>query len=137
VAVTYRVLRFSRQAFYAWDADPVGNRDFDDAHLVNAILDVHSDDPEFGYRFIADVLTADPSLAGASENRIWRLCLENGLRSSQAEHRTAEGKLNLCAVKLVAASCALRGEHRSRGSGWFLGGCCVAGWLPEQAHADG
>ena len=29
---------------------------WDDAHLVNAIVDIHRDDPEFGYRFIADEL---------------------------------------------------------------------------------
>ena len=44
VAVTCRVLGFSRQAFYAWDS-PVSDRDLDDAHLTNAALDVHADDP--------------------------------------------------------------------------------------------
>jgi putative transposase len=81
VTVTCRVLGFSRQAFYAWDANPVSDRDWDDAHLVNAILDVHGDDPEFGYRFIADELAADPSVVDASENRIWRLCRQNGVAS--------------------------------------------------------
>jgi transposase InsO family protein len=81
VAVTCRVLGFSRQAFYAWDADPVSDRDWDDAHLVNAIRDVHGDDPEFGYRFIADELAANPSVVDASENRIWRLCRQNGITS--------------------------------------------------------
>jgi hypothetical protein len=81
VAVTCRVLGFSRQAFYEWDADPVSERDWHDAHLVNAILDVHGDDPEFGYRFITDELAADPGVVDASENRIWRLCRENGVAS--------------------------------------------------------
>jgi putative transposase len=81
VAVTCRVLGFSRQAFYAWDADPVSDRDWDDAHLVNAIRDVHGDDPEFGYRFIADELAANPSVVDASENRVWRLCRQNGITS--------------------------------------------------------
>lgn len=82
VAVTCRVLGFSQQAFYdAWDADPVSDRDWHDAHLVNAILDVHGDDPEFGYRLIADELAADPGLVAASENRIWRLCRDNGVAS--------------------------------------------------------
>ena len=81
VTVTCRVLRFSRQAFYAWDADPVSDRDWDDAHLVNAIRDVHGDDPEFGYRFIADELAANPSVVDASENRVWRLCRGNGITS--------------------------------------------------------
>ena len=56
VAVTCRVLGFSKQAFYQWRADPVTERDWDDAHLINAAIDIHHDDPEFGYRFIADEL---------------------------------------------------------------------------------
>ena len=47
---------FSKQAFYKWSADPVTQRDWDDAHLINAALDIHADDPAFGYRFIADEL---------------------------------------------------------------------------------
>lgn len=58
VAVTCRVLGFSRQAFYAWDRNPVSDRDLADAYLTNAALDVHADDPEFGYRFVADELAA-------------------------------------------------------------------------------
>ena len=58
VAVTCRVLGFSKQAFYAWRQNPVSQRDWDDAHLINAALDIHADDPAFGYRFIADELPA-------------------------------------------------------------------------------
>ncbi len=57
VAVTCRVLGFSKQAFYKWrKKHPVTQRDWDDAHLINAALDIHADDPAFGYRFIADEL---------------------------------------------------------------------------------
>src|SRR3712207_6225773 len=52
VAVTCRVLGFSTQAFYKWQANPVSQRDWDDAHLINAAIDIYHDDPEFGYRFI-------------------------------------------------------------------------------------
>jgi hypothetical protein len=45
VAVACRVLGFSKQAFYAWKAAPVTERDWSDAHLINAALDVHRDDP--------------------------------------------------------------------------------------------
>jgi hypothetical protein len=48
VAVTCRVLGFSKQAFSAWRKDPVSWRDWDDAHLINAATDVHRDDPAFG-----------------------------------------------------------------------------------------
>ena len=56
VAVTCRVLGFSTQAFYQWRKDPVTQRDWDDAALIDAALDVHHDDPEFGYRLITDEL---------------------------------------------------------------------------------
>jgi hypothetical protein len=47
VAVACRVLGFSRQAFYAWATRPVSQRDWDDAHLINAAYDIHADDPAF------------------------------------------------------------------------------------------
>src|SRR5215217_7156050 len=34
----------------------ISQRDWDDAHLINAAIDIHHDDPEFGYRFITDEL---------------------------------------------------------------------------------
>src|SRR5205085_6412431 len=56
VAVTCRVLGISRQAYYQWCAAPVSQRDWDDAHLIDAALEIHADDPADGYRFIADEL---------------------------------------------------------------------------------
>jgi hypothetical protein len=50
VAVTRRVLGFSKQAFYKWCARPVSQREWDDAHLINAAYDIHADDPTVGYR---------------------------------------------------------------------------------------
>ena len=66
VAVTCRVLGFSKQAFYAWEKHPVCDRAWEEAHLINAAVDAHRDDPAFGYRFIADELaeqgfTASPT----------------------------------------------------------------------------
>uniref|UniRef100_A0A942YBG5 IS3 family transposase n=1 Tax=Neobacillus citreus TaxID=2833578 RepID=A0A942YBG5_9BACI len=76
---------FSKQAFYRWRADPVTDRDWADAHLTNAAIDSHRDDPTFGYRFIADDLHA----AGhrASEQRVWRLCSKQRLWSLHAKKR--------------------------------------------------
>jgi putative transposase len=71
VAVTCRVLGFSKQAFYAWRAGPVSRRDWDEAHLINAAVDIHADDPAFGYRFIADELPARGIIAGRTR---WRGC---------------------------------------------------------------
>jgi hypothetical protein len=47
VTVTCRVLGFSTQAFYKWLANPVCQREWDDAHLIHAALELHGDDPEF------------------------------------------------------------------------------------------
>ncbi|MFC8618686.1 IS3 family transposase [Micromonospora purpureochromogenes] len=85
VAVTCRVLGFSPQAYYAWRADPVSQRDFDDAHLVNDALDIHHDDPAFGYRFIADELPAHGIIAGA--NRVARLCSQQRIWSVFAKKK--------------------------------------------------
>ncbi len=85
VAVTCRVLGFSKQAFYQWRAAPVSRRDWDQAHLINAALDVHADDPGFGYRFIADEL-ADLGLP-AGRNRVARLCRSQRIWSVFAKKR--------------------------------------------------
>ena len=85
VAVTCRVLGFSKQAFYAWRKGPVSRRDWDDAHLVNAALDIHRDDPAFGYRLIADELPAAGVKAG--ENRVQRLCSQQQIWSVISKRR--------------------------------------------------
>jgi len=88
VAVTCRVLGFSKQAFYAWRANPVTDRDWSDAHLLNAAIDIHYDDPEFGYRFITDELAAAGVLA--SRNRVNRLCTQQRLWSVHARQTRTE-----------------------------------------------
>jgi putative transposase len=85
VAVTCRALGFSKQAFYAWKRNPVSRRDWDDAHLINAALDIHHDDPAFGYRFIADELSFHGITAG--ENRVQRLCSQQRIFSAFAKKR--------------------------------------------------
>jgi putative transposase len=72
VRLTCGVLGFTAQAFYKWRSSPVCDRDWVDARLTNAIIDVHGDDPEFGYRFVTDDLHAAGHRVG--ERRVWRLC---------------------------------------------------------------
>jgi putative transposase len=86
VVVTCRVLGFTPQAFYQWRANPVSNRDWDDAHLVDAAREIHADDPAFGYRFIADELAHEHGIE-ASENRVHRLCSQHGIFSVLAGRR--------------------------------------------------
>lgn len=85
VAVTCRVLGFSKQAFYRWKARPVTDRDWADAHLINAAIDIHHDDPEFGYRFITDELPGHGITA--SPKRVSRLCTQQRLWSTHAKKR--------------------------------------------------
>jgi transposase InsO family protein len=91
VRLTCGVLGFSPQAFYKWQADPVCQRDVENAHLVNVIRDVHEDDPEFGYRFISDELERAGHRVG--ERRVWRLCSEHRIWSTTTKKgRKSSGK---------------------------------------------
>ena len=92
VRLTCGVLGFSPQAFYKWQARPCSDRDWADAHTTNLITDVHADDPEFGYRFIADELEA----AGhrVCERRVWRLCRNQRVWSTTTRKgRRSSGKV--------------------------------------------
>jgi putative transposase len=80
VRLTCGVLGHSRQAYYAWTAAPISQRDLEDAYLTNALIDAHGDDPEFGYRFLADEVAGAGLVAG--ERRIWRLCSQQRLWST-------------------------------------------------------
>lgn len=80
VTVTCGVLGFSPQGYYRWLANPICDRDWDDAHLINTMRDIHDDDPEFGSRFIADELGRLGHRTG--ENRVQRLCQHNRIWST-------------------------------------------------------
>ncbi len=91
VRLTGGVLGFSAQGYYKWKKSPLCARDLADAHLLNAIVDIHGDDPEFGYRFISDELEA----AGhnASENRVHRLCPEHKIWSTTTKKGPKHSKV--------------------------------------------
>jgi putative transposase len=91
VRLTCGVLGFSTQAFYKWNTRPISAREWDNAHLLNAIRDIHGDDPEFGYRFVADEL--ERAGHAASERRVWRLCSEHRIWSTTTKKgRRGSGK---------------------------------------------
>jgi len=91
VRLTCGVLGFSTQTFYAWRAAPVSQRDLEDAYFTNALIDAHGDDPEFGYRFLADELEREGHVVG--ERRVWRLCLQQKLWSTTVRKgRQGSGK---------------------------------------------
>jgi len=85
VAVTRRVLGFSKQAFYRWLAHPVTQRDWDDAHLIHAARDIHHDDPAFGYRYLRDELAEQGIVA--SRNGVNRLCTQQRMWSVHSRKR--------------------------------------------------
>jgi len=80
VALTCGVLGFARQSFYEWQSDPISQRDWQDAHLVNELFDLHAEDPPFGYRFLADELKDRGHRVG--ENRVHRICREHRIWST-------------------------------------------------------
>jgi putative transposase len=83
VTVTCRVLKLSPQGYYKWLKNPVTTRDLENAYLTNQLFDAHRDDPEFGYRFLADELERHGERVG--ERRVWRLCSEVEIWASFAK----------------------------------------------------
>ena len=80
VRLTCGVLGHSTQAYYAWLRQPVSQRDLDDAYVTNLLVDAYADDPEFGYRLLADEL--DKLGHAVGERRVWRLCSQQKLWSA-------------------------------------------------------
>jgi len=76
VAVTCRVLKLARQPYYRWLAHPITATELEQAYLANAIFDAHGDDPEFGYRFLAD--EARHAGFSVSDRTVWRICSQQG-----------------------------------------------------------
>jgi putative transposase len=136
VTVTCRVLKIARQPYYRWLTSPVTEVELAEAYLANVLFDAHRDDPEFGYRYLAD--EARRAGSSACDRTVWRVCSANGWWSAFGkkrgkngkkpgppvhddlvernfsaeapnqlwladitEHKTAEGKLYLCAIKDV------------------------------------
>jgi hypothetical protein len=64
---------------------PGAPADWDDAHVINVLRELHEDDPTLGYRFLTDEL-ADVGII-ASENRVWRLAAMAGVFASHHRRR--------------------------------------------------
>jgi transposase InsO family protein len=73
--VSLEVLGLSRSPFYRWLEQPVTDSELAEAYLANAIFDAHRDDPEFGYRFLFDEVTAAGHVV--SERTVWKICSAN------------------------------------------------------------
>ncbi|MFJ2095578.1 IS3 family transposase [Streptomyces sp. NPDC087901] len=75
VTVTCRVLKLARQPYYRWLDQPVAHATVEAAYRANALFDAHRDDPESGYRFLAD--EARVAGAGMADRTAWRICRDN------------------------------------------------------------
>jgi putative transposase len=90
VTVTCRVLKIARQPYYRWLANPVTDAEWVAAHRANALFDAHKDDPEFGYRFLAD--EARDEGQPMADRTAWRICSVNGWWSTFGKKRGRNGK---------------------------------------------
>ena len=77
VAVSCRVLGLARQPYYRWLDEPIVASQLAEAYLANAVFDAHCDDPEFGYRFLADEVRRLDEHAEVSDRVVWRICRDN------------------------------------------------------------
>ncbi len=75
VTVTCRVLKLARQPYYRWLDKPVTDAVLEEAYRAKALFDAHRDDPEFGYRFLAD--EARGAGARMADRTAWRICRDN------------------------------------------------------------
>jgi len=90
VTVTCRVLKLARQPYYRWLTDPVSDRELAEAYVANAVFDAHRDDPEFGYRLLADEVRAGGHTR--CDRTVWRICAANQWWSVFGKKRGANGK---------------------------------------------
>ncbi|WP_009885299.1 hypothetical protein [Brevibacterium aurantiacum] len=90
VAVSCRVLKLSRQPYYRWLAAPVPEAEVAEAYRANALFDAHRDDPEFGYRYLAD--EAESAGQPMAVRTAWRLCSSNAWFSAFGKGRAKNGK---------------------------------------------
>lgn len=89
VTVSCRVLQLSRQPYYRWLRQPVGERELTWAYRANALYDAHLDDPEFGHRLLAD--EAREAGEPMADRTAWRICSQQSWWSVFGKRR-ARGK---------------------------------------------
>jgi putative transposase len=90
VAVTCRVLKLARQAYYRWLARPVTSTEVAAAYRADALFDAHRDDPEFGYRLLAD--QARGAGEPMAERTAWRICRDLGWWSAFGKKKRSNHK---------------------------------------------
>jgi transposase InsO family protein len=95
VAVTCRVLKLARQPYYRWLRDPVTPGEILEAYRADALFDAHRDDPQFGYRLLAD--EARGAGSPMADRTAWRICRDHKLWSTFGK-KNRKGKMPGSAV---------------------------------------
>ncbi|MFJ8025798.1 DDE-type integrase/transposase/recombinase [Streptomyces sp. NPDC096311] len=88
VTVTCRGLKLAGQPYYRWLSHLVTDAAIAEAHRANALFDAHCDDPEFGYRFLAD--EARSAGAAMADRTAWRICRDNSWWSVFGKKRSTK-----------------------------------------------
>ena len=85
-----RVLKLARAPYYRWLREPVGPAGTLRQQRITALREAHGDDPEFGYRLLAD----EARQAGfpMADRTAWRLCNQSGIMSAIVKTRKRRGK---------------------------------------------
>ena len=90
VAVACRVLRLARQPYYRWLRDPVTDAELTEAYRADALFDAQRDDPQFGYRLLAD--EARDAGEAMADRTAWRICSDHGWWSTFGKKKKGKGK---------------------------------------------
>ncbi|MEO8850318.1 MAG: IS3 family transposase [Allobranchiibius sp.] len=86
VTVACGVLKLARQPYYRWLTQPVTAAEVARAYRANALFDAHTDDPEFGYRYLREEAhEAGQVMTGRTA---WRICSDNQWWSRFGKKRT-------------------------------------------------
>ncbi len=91
VTVSCRVLKLARQPYYRWRKSPIADAEILRANRMNALVDAHREDPEFGYRFLHH--QARRAGVRMSRRTAWVLCRAAGISSAvQRQRRRGKGR---------------------------------------------
>ncbi len=85
-----RVLKLARAPYYRWLRTPVGPAEKQRLERIAALREAHADDPEFGYRLLAD--EARQAGLPMADRTAWRLCNQSGIMSAIVKTRKKKGK---------------------------------------------
>ncbi|WP_279402115.1 hypothetical protein [Arthrobacter sp. JCM 19049] len=97
VAVSCRVLKLARQPYYRWKKNPIMRRELDEAYRANVLFDAHREDPEFGYRLLAEEARVEYSEV-MSVRTAWRTASSNDWWSVFGKKRGKNGTMPGSAV---------------------------------------